>query len=74
MLYVLSVGKFVESVHSDPENAMQEASRQVSYSGATEWRMTFDTHYGRRDVEYKNPKTGRWNKSGYTITEIGDAK
>lgn len=68
-IYIVTMGKFVDTVWTTRGKAEKRCREWGGrYSGASEHRFDEGMH-SRTDHRFRDGTTGRWNLSGYTITE-----
>lgn len=68
-VYVVSHGQFIRLVTADLEKAEEHCRTEGGqYMNADGHRFDPDDFPGRTIHRYRSARSGRWNKSGYTIT------
>jgi hypothetical protein len=70
-VYIVQVGEFVTEVTTSREEAEKYCEEQGGrYNETTGHRFIPDALAERTVHQYKAQRSGRWNRSGYVITEL----
>lgn len=69
-VYVVSLREYVNMVTADRQEAEAKAREGLAYTDATESEFRKDRWDHRELLHYRSPRTGRWNKTDYSITTM----